>query len=200
MSTWLNKRSLQIFGLYVAVIAIGVTLFWGYYRKNNNVLKIVEFPHPVLRQISEPIGHIDNQVVALSDAMVATLHYRTIIDFFADRSTPRGLAAPQVGIAKRLIVCGLNGEIKVMINPEIVARKGSFSTHDDCMSVMKGDNKILNRSAYVRVEYKDLDNTARTLTAKNHDAALLQHEIDHLNGILNIDYWEAGEALSSIVF
>jgi len=200
MSRWLKKKSLLIFGLHVAVVAIGITLFLGFYRKNNNVLKIVSYPHPALREISEPIDQIDNQVVSLSNAMVATLHYRTMIDFFADRSTPRGLAAPQVGIARRLIVCGLNGEIKVMINPEIVARKGSFSTHDDCMSVMKGDNKILERPAYIKVKYKDLENTARTLTARNHDAALLQHEIDHLNGILNIDYWEGGEFLSSAVF
>jgi len=198
MSTWLNKKSLLIFGMHVAVVAVGVTLFLGFYRKRNNVLKIVEYPHPVLREISEPIDHIDNQVVTLSNAMVATLHYRTMIDFFADRSTPRGLAAPQVGIAKRLIVCGLNGEIKVMVNPEIVARKGSFSTHDDCMSVMKGDNKILERSAYLKVEYKDLHNNVRTLTAKNHDAALLEHEIDHLNGVLNIDYWEGWHGLSSV--
>jgi len=198
MSTWLNKKSLLIFGMHVAVVAVGVTLFLGFYRKRNNVLKIVEYPHPVLREISEPIDHIDNQVVTLSNAMVATLHYRTMIDFFADRSTPRGLAAPQVGIAKRLIVCGLNGEIKVMVNPEIVARKGSFSTHDDCMSVMKGDNKILERSAYLKVEYKDLHNNVRTLTARNHDAALLEHEIDHLNGVLNIDYWEGWHGLSSV--
>lgn len=198
MSTWLNKKSLLIFGMHVAVVAVGITLFLGFYRKRNNVLKIVEYPHPVLREISEPIDHIDNQVVTLSNAMVATLHYRTMIDFFADRSTPRGLAAPQVGIAKRLIVCGLNGEIKVMVNPEIVARKGSFSTHDDCMSVMKGDNKILERSAYLKVEYKDLHNNVRTLTARNHDAALLEHEIDHLNGVLNIDYWEGWHGLSSV--
>jgi len=197
VSAWLNKKSLLIFGLHVAVVALGITVFLGYYKKNKNVLKILEYPHPTLREISEPIDHIDNQIVSLSNAMVATLRYRTMVDFVVDRSTPRGLAAPQVGIAKRLIVCGLNGEIKVMINPEIQEREGTFSTHDDCMSVLEGDNKILKRSAFIKIGYKDLDNIERTFTARSHDAALLEHEIDHLNGVLNIDYWADGHALSS---
>jgi peptide deformylase len=200
VSAWLNKKSLLIFGLHVAVVVIGITVFLCFYRKNNKVLRIVKYPHPVLREISEPIGHIDNHVVSLSNAMVATLRYRTMVDFFVDRSTPRGLAAPQVGMAMRLIVCGLNGEVKVMVNPEILERKGTFSTHDDCLSVLKGDNKILKRSAYIKVGYKDLDNIARTLTARNHDAALLEHEIDHLNGVLNIDYWADEHTLSSAAY
>jgi len=190
----------MIFGAHVAVIIIGITAFLGFYKNNNNVLRIVEYPHPALREISEPIDHIDNHIVSLSNAMVATLHYRTMVDFFVDRSTPRGLAAPQVGIAKRLIVCGLNGKIKVMVNPEILEREGTFLTHDDCMSVLKGDNKILKRSAYLKVGYKDLSSIERTLTARNHDAALLEHEIDHLNGVLNIDYWENWPAQISTAF
>jgi peptide deformylase len=200
MSAWLNKKSLLIFGLHIAVVALGIAVFLGFYKKNNNVLRIVKYPHPILREIAEPINHIDNQIVSLSNAMVATLRYRTMVDFFVDRSTPRGLAAPQVGIAKRLTVCGLNGEIKVMINPEIQEREGTFFTHDDCMSVEKGDNKILKRSAFIKVGYRDLDNIERTLTARSHDAALLEHEIDHLNGVLNIDYWEDGHALTSTTY
>jgi peptide deformylase len=198
VSAWLNKKSLLIFGLHVAVVTIGIAVFLGFYKKNNNVLRIIEYPHPTLREISEPIDHIDNYIISLSNAMVATLRYRTLIDFFVDRSTPRGLAAPQVGISKRLIVCGLRGEIHVMINPEILEKNGVFSTHDDCMSVRKGDNKILQRSTYLKLGYKDLDNRERTFIARNHDAALLEHEIDHLNGVLNIDYWDVGSAVSQI--
>ena len=200
MSTWLNKRSLLIFGLHVAVVALGITVFLSFYKKNNTVLRIVKYPHPALRETAEPIDHIDNHIVSLRNAMVATLRYRAMIDFFLDRSTPRGLAAPQVGIAKRLIVCGLNGEIKVMINPEVLKRKGTFSMHDDCMSVLKGDNKILKRSAFIKIGYKDLDNNERTFTVRNHDAALLEHEIDHLNGVLNIDYWEDRHAQTSTIY
>lgn len=197
MSAWLNKKSLLIVGLHVAVIAIGIAVFLGFYRNNYNVLRIVQYPDPVLRQISEPIDHIDKHIVSLSNHMIATLHYRTMIDLFAKSSLPRGLAAPQVGISERLIVCGLNGGIKVLINPQILAKEGVYSAKDDCMSVPKGDNKIIKRSAYIKLKYKGLDNRERTLIARNHDAALLEHEIDHLNGVLNIDYWAEGNALSS---
>ena len=191
-----DKRDFLIFGLYVAVTALGIAVFLGFHRINNNVLRILEYPDPTLREISNPIDHIDNHVISLSNDMIATLRYRTVTDFFVKRSTPRGLAAPQVGILERLIVCGLNGEIKVMINPEILAWEGVYPNHDDCMSVHKGDNKIIKRSAYIKLKYKGLDNMERTLIARNSDAALLEHEIDHLNGVLNIDYWAEGHALS----
>jgi peptide deformylase len=200
MSALLNKKSLLIFGLHVAAVALGLSVFLGFYKKKYNVLKILEYPHPTLREISEPINQINNQIVSLSNAMVATLRYRTMVDFFVDRSTPRGLAAPQVGIAKRLIVCGLNGELKVMINPVIQEREGTFSIHDDCMSVETGDKKNLKRSAFIKVGYKDLNNIERTLTARSHDAALLEHEIDHLIGVLNIDYWEDRHAQTSTIY
>jgi peptide deformylase len=192
-----NKKDFLIFGLHVVVIVIGIGAFLGFYRKNNNVLQIVQYPDPILREISNPIEHIDNHIITLSDKMIATLRYRTIVDFVIKRSTPRGLAAPQVGILERLVVCGINGEIKVMINPEILAREGIYSGKDDCMSVHKGDNKIIQRSAYVKLKYKGLDNTERILIARNRNAALLEHEIDHLNGVLNIDYWAEGLAVSS---
>ena len=192
----LNKRFFFAFGMYVAVIAIGIVALSSFYSKNNNVLKIVEYPDPNLREISNRIDHIDNHIISLSNDMIATLRYRAITDFFLKRKTPRGLAAPQVGISERLILCGLNGEIKVMINPEILEREGIYSDYDDCMSVQKIDNKVIQRSAYIKIKYKGLDNRERILIARNDDAALLEHEIDHLNGVLNIDYWDETVALS----
>ena len=192
-----SKRDFLTFGLHVVVITIGIGAFLGFYRKNNNVLEIIQYPDPTLREISNPIDQIDNQIISLSDDMIATLRYRTIVDFVIRRSTPRGLAAPQVGISERLVICGINGEMKVMINPEILAREGVYSGKDDCMSVHKGDNKMIQRSAYVKVKYKGLDNTERILIARNRNAALVEHEIDHLNGVLNIDYWVEGYVLSS---
>jgi peptide deformylase len=191
----LNKRFFFTFGMYVAVIAIGIVALSSFYSKNNNVLKIVEYPDPNLREISNRIDHIDNHIISLSNDMIATLRYRAITDFFLKRKTPRGLAAPQVGISERLILCGLNGEIKVMINPEILEREGIYSDYDDCMSVQKIDNKVIQRSAYIKIKYKGLDNRERILIARNDDAALLEHEIDHLNGVLNIDYWDETVAL-----
>ena len=191
-----NKRSFLIVGLHIAVVAVGIGAYLGFYRKNNNVLRIVQHPAPILRQISNRIDHIDNHIISLSNDMIATLRYRTMIDLVMKRSLPRGLAPPQVGILERLIVCGVNGVIKVMINPEILEREGIYSDYDDCMSVQKIDNKVIQRSAYIKIKYKGLDDREKILVARNDDAALLEHEIDHLNGVLNIDYWDETVALS----
>ena len=192
----LTKRDFLTFGLHVVIITIGIVALLGFYRKNNNVLRIIEHSDPILREISNPIDHIDNQIIQLSDDIVATLRYRAIIDFFIKRSMPRGLAAPQVGVSERLVILGLNGEIKVMVNPEILERKGVFLSYDDCLSV-QNDNKVIKRSAYIKLKYIGLDNRERILTARNRDAALLEHEIDHLNGVLNVDYWAEEFAQSS---
>ena len=192
----LNKRDFLTFGVYVVIITVGIVALTGFYSRTNNVLKIVEYTDPNLREISNRIDHIDNHIISLSNDMIATLRYRAITDFFLKRKTPRGLAAPQVGISERLILCGLNGEIKVMLNPEILEREGIYADYDDCMSVQKIDNKVIQRSAYIKIKYKGLDNRERILIARNDDAALLEHEIDHLNGVLNIDYWDETVALS----
>lgn len=184
----LTKREFLTIGLSTAIIAIGIFAFLGFYKRDNNILKIVAYPDPVLRKVSYPIDRIDDHIISLSNDIITTLRYRTLIDFFTKSSIPRGLAAPQVGVSKRLVVCGLNGEIKVMVNPEILERAGTYHGHDDCMSVHEDDNTIIKRSAYVKLRYKGLDNRERTITVRNRKAALLEHEIDHLNGVLNIDY------------
>ena len=184
----LTKRDFLKFGLWAAIIAIGIFAFLGFYTNNNNILKILAYPDPVLRKVASPIDRIDDNIISLSNDIITTLRYRTLVDFFTKTSIPRGLAAPQVGVSKRLVVCGLNGEIKVMVNPEILEREGTYHGHDDCMSVHQDDNTIIKRSAYVKLRYKGLDNRERTITARNRKAALLEHEIDHLNGVLNIDY------------
>ena len=184
----LTKRDFLKFGLWAAIIAIGIFAFLGFYKNNNNILKILAYPDPVLRKVASPIDRIDANIISLSNDIITTLRYRTLVDFFTKTSIPRGLAAPQVGVSKRLVVCGLNGEIKVMVNPEILEREGTYHGHDDCMSVHQDDNTIIKRSAYVKLRYKGLDNRERTITVRNRKAALLEHEIDHLNGVLNIDY------------
>jgi len=184
----LTKREFLTIGLSAAIIAIGIFAFLGFYKRDNNILKIVAYPDPVLRKVAYPIDRIDDHIISLSNDIITTLRYRTLIDFFTKKSIPRGLAAPQVGVSKRLVVCGLNGEIKVMVNPEILERAGTYHGHDDCMSVHQDDNTIIKRSAYVKLRYKGLDNREKTITVRNRKAALLEHEIDHLNGVLNIDY------------
>lgn len=183
-----TKKEVILGGLYIALIAIGILAISGFYRIHRNVLDIVEHPDPILRLAAKPIAVIDDEILSLAENMVSTLRYRTIVDFFAERSVPRGLAAPQVGISKRLIVCGLNGKIKVMVNPEIVKRQGNYEDMDGCLSVAGQNDIAIERSAYVKIRYKTLGNKEKTLVVKDDDAALVEHEIDHLNGVLNIDY------------
>jgi peptide deformylase len=184
----LSKKELLVGGLYTVIIAMGILAIAGFYKNTRNVLSIVEHPEPVLRQVAEPIAHIDSSIISLIDNIISTLRYHALVDFFLERSVPRGLAAPQIGIAKRLVVCGINGKIKVMINPEILERKGTYFDDDDCLSVREVNETIIKRSAYVKVKYKTLENKEEILVVKNDDAALVEHEIDHLNGVLNIDY------------
>ena len=158
------------------------------YKKRIDYLPIREHPDLVLRRVAEPISQVDGSIISLAEDIVATLQYITLVDFFLERSIPRGLAAPQVGISKRLVVCGINGRIKVMVNPEILERRGTYIDRDGCLSISGEEGKPIKRSAYVKVKFNTLKDEEKILVVKNEDAALVEHEIDHLNGVLNIDY------------
>jgi len=183
-----NKKEMLTACLYAAVLGMGILAIAGFHKKNMNVLRIVEHPDPALRQVAKPIAYIDDTIISLTQDIISTLRYQALVDFFLERSMPRGLAAPQVGVSKRLIVCGLGGKIQVMVNPEILERKGTYLDNDDCMSVEEDKGTVIARSSHVKVKYTTLDNKEKIQVVKNDDAALLEHEIDHLNGVLNIDY------------
>lgn len=184
----LKKKEILTIGLCGAVLAIGIFFFLHFYKSKNTVLRLVQSPHPALRRAANLVDHVDHSIISLSNGMISTLQYLAMIDFFSKGSLPVGLAAPQVGVPKRLFVCGINGEIKVMINPRIVQRKGIYFSHEGCLSLQGEEKRTVKRSAYVKLKYKDLENMDRILVARDRHAALVEHEIDHLNGIFNIDY------------
>ena len=103
-------------------------------------------------------------------------------------SLPRGLSAPQIGVSKRLTVCGLLGELKTIVNPAIVERSGSYQNREYCLSLPNHPIRTIQRSEYIRIQYLDLHSRPQTLDAARSSAGLLEHEIDHLNGILYIDH------------
>ena len=74
-----------------------------------------------------------------------------------------------------------------MINPEILEKKGSYDSKEYCMSLPRHRRRIVKRSNWVKIRYLGLDNRENILNAKGPSAALLQHEIDHLNGVLFVD-------------
>jgi peptide deformylase len=185
---FMNRRDLLKFGLVSVLAAAGGTGFLKIYKHTTGVKKIFEYPDPILRKVSAPVNAIDDQIVALSRQMVATLRYYSLIGFFSKAFLGRGLAAPQVGIAQRLIVCGIYGQIKVLINPVIIEKRGIFSGYENCLSVPHHDPTLVERSAFIKVMYTDLDNAQNELAASKDYAALLAHEIDHLDGTLYTDY------------
>ena len=184
----MNRRDLIKLGFAGAVAAAGAGGFLKIYQRTTGVRKILEYPDPILRRVSAPVNAIDGQIVALSHQMIATLRYYSLIGFFSKAFLGRGLAAPQVGISQRLIVCGIYGEIRVLINPDIIEKRGVYAGYENCLSVPHHERSRVKRPAFIKVKYSGLDNSQYELTAAKGDAALLAHEIDHLDGTLFIDY------------
>ena len=150
-------------------------------------LQVVMHPDPRLRMIAEPVSVIDQGVVTLVNDMKDLLVGKSQRDFFLGNMHP-GLAAPQVGSLKRIIVCGIHGELKTMINPEITSRKGVYASEEKCLSLPTSPAIKVQRSQSIKVNYRDLDNGKVSLDLRDRYAALVEHEVDHLNGRLYIDY------------
>lgn len=150
------------------------------------VLPIRVAGDPILRQKTRRVKVIDASIQRLVDDMIETM-----------RAAPGvGLAAPQVGSPLRIAVIGIpEQEVIVLVNPEIVRRSGERRVEEGCLSV-PGYVAEINRSQSVAV--KALDRHGRSLRIKAKDdllAQALEHEVDHLNGVLYIDYLESMEQL-----
>ena len=157
------------------------------YKRKNHITDIIKYPDKMLREISEPVDVVDKSIQIFCNKMIATLKYNTIKGLFGF-SIPRGLSAPQVGINKRIIACGINGYMEVLINPQIVKKKGKYISFEECLSLPDYDGSNIQRYGSVKVKYTDLNNEEKILSVYDRYAALIQHEIDHLNGHLYIDH------------
>ncbi len=156
------------------------------YRKSH-VLDIVTHPDPTLRKVSVDVDRIDDTVISLSKAMIDTLRFKAPFEFFLHASLYKGISAPQVGIRRRLAVCGLYGKVRVLVNPEIIEKKGVYDSREYCMSLPRHPRETVVRSNFLKVKYRGLDSRGKILVARGPSAALLEHEIDHLDGVLYID-------------
>lgn len=130
----------------------------------------------VLRKRSKEIGEIDNKIRELALDMVETMY----------KFDGVGLAAPQVGILKRLIVIDPGTGPKVLINPVITKSSGNQTCEEGCLSFPNMFGNV-DRPANVTVEAYDIDGKKIKIKAKELEAVILCHEIDHLDGILFID-------------
>ncbi len=141
-------------------------------------LEIRLYPDPVLREKAEPVKEITDEIRALADEMVETLTLRV----------GYGLAAPQVGILKRLIVVDVDDELYVLANPEIVwLSEERVLGVEGCLS-LPGIEAEVERARRVRVRGLTMDGKPLTVEAEDMLARVFQHEVDHLDGVLFIDH------------
>ena len=140
-------------------------------------------PDPLLRQVAAPVEQIDDTTRQLLDDMLETMYDAPGI----------GLAAPQIGISRRVIVMDCSDDeeppqIWRMINPQIIATSDEEAVREEgCLSI-PGHHGEVCRPASVHVRYLDETGSACEMQAEGLLAACVQHEIDHLNGVLFIDY------------
>ena len=184
----MNRRKLLKLGIYGAIAVSCGTGFLKIYKHTTGVQPISKFPDPVLRARSKPVEKIDDELMSLSEQLMSTIRYYSLKGFFTRAALGRGLAAPQLGISRRVIVCGLQGQLEVLINPEITAKSGSYTGNEYCLSLPGHEPKKVQRPGMIELDYLNLKGENERLRATEEYAAVLSHEIDHLNGILYIDH------------
>lgn len=147
------------------------------------LLKILEFPDPRLRTRAAPVGRVDDEFRKLVDDMFETMYAAPGI----------GLAATQVDVHKRLLVADVSAEKDqphVLINPELLEKDGLEVTEEGCLSV-PGFYEPVERAGHIRVRALGRDGEPFEMEADGLLAVCIQHEMDHLQGKLFVDYLSA---------
>lgn len=146
------------------------------------IKKIITYPNPVLRQKATAVTVFDKKLEELAADMAETMY----------DAPGAGLAANQIGVAKQMVVINISKddaekEHLVLINPEILEGQGSEVDEEGCLSVLELTAKV-KRFQKIKVRTQNLGGQARVFEAEDHFARVIQHEVDHLNGILFIDH------------
>jgi len=144
------------------------------------LLDILEFPDPRLRTKAKSVQDVDGRIAQLADDMLETMYAAPGI----------GLAASQVDVHKRIIVIDISEDKSqplILINPEILARDGIIETNEGCLSI-PGFYEPVNRALEITVDAIDREGNPFTLDADEMLAVCIQHELDHLEGKLFVDY------------
>ena len=145
------------------------------------VLEILKYPHPLLKKRSQEIEKIDENIRQLIQDMTETMYDANGV----------GLAACQVGVGKRIIVLDVSPmdpeqDLFALINPEIVAEEEEIDHEEGCLSV-PDCQEIIKRKQKVRIRGMSSEGKEVELEAQGILAIALQHEVDHLNGVLILD-------------
>ena len=144
------------------------------------LLKVLRFPDERLRTVAKPVTDFGEALQTQIDNMIETMHEEKGI----------GLAATQVDFHQQLIVLDLQDEVErpiIFINPEIVTKSGDFTNEEGCLSV-PGIYAKVDRAEFVTLKALDRDGKEFTVEADDLFAICLQHEMDHLQGKLFVDY------------
>ena len=150
------------------------------------ILPVIVAPDARLKVKCEPVGEVDSDVRTLMDDMMESMH---AVDGI-------GLAAPQVGVSRRVIVVDVThsdpeSTALAMADPEIVSASDELMTNEEgCLSLPEHYAEV-TRPAAIRVRYLDRDNEIRELDAQGILATCIQHEMDHLDGVLFVDHLSA---------
>ena len=143
-------------------------------------LELLKFPDPRLRTVAKPVKEVTGKVVAIADQMLEAMYEAPGI----------GLAATQVNLHQRLIVIDVsetNDQPLILINPTIILGEGEIETNEGCLSV-PGFYEPVDRFQHIQLEAIDRNGEPFTMDAMDLLAVCIQHEIDHLEGKLFVDY------------
>jgi len=146
-------------------------------------MELVHYPDPVLRGRAEPVAEFDDQLKVLADEMIKVLRVITGL----------GLAAQQVGVARRVVLVAPDAESGheiVLVNPELIRTEGWEEAEEGCLS-FPGIFVRIGRCTRVWVRYHDLQGNPRQMEAEGVLARAVQHELDHLDGRLLVDRMSA---------
>lgn len=152
-----------------------------------SVRTVLVYPDPLLKKVSAPVANFDDSVCDL---------LRDLVDTMVDAGHSVGIAAPQIGDLRRAAVVDVsksklgkkqeNHGLMQMVNPEIIEREGSCEAREGCMSVPEYTGNVTRAEAIV-VQFQDENNQRRVIRADGFEAIAIQHEIDHLDGLLFLD-------------
>ena len=146
-------------------------------ESSNGILEIKKYPDPVLKKISEPVTVFDDELAEFVKVLFSSMRVHDGV----------GLAAPQVGVLKKIAVVEYEGKSYVLINPKVIDQKGIQEGEEGCLS-FPGIYAHVTRPQWVKIETQDVEGNTQTFEGEGYTARAFLHEMDHLNGKLFIDY------------
>jgi peptide deformylase len=147
---------------------------------------IIIYPDPVLKRVCDPVAEMDEKITDL---------IRNLLDTMRAGPGSVGVAAPQIGVTCRVCVVDVSGSklgrnanhgLLVMINPEIVSKEGAATMREGCMSIPDYTGDV-ERATHITVRYRDGEGKLHEIATSGFEAVAIQHEMDHLDGILFLD-------------